>query len=153
MKTRSLRILLAGVALAAPGLLQTPAHAADVANVVGTGAILPGVPTTGCVEGASVSFDGTGVIVGAGGLNPGPYSVSFRGNSTTCETILAGQGTGVLSGGVSGTVNYTRTVGAISLSGTVTVSGQTRSLSATCHVVVTSANPFTTFALDCVVTL
>lgn len=153
MNTRSLRILLAGVALAATGLLQTPAHAADVANVVGTGSVLPGVPTTGCVTGAAVSFDGTGVIVGNGGLNPGPYSVSFRGNSNTCESILTGSGTGILSGGVSGTVTYTRTVGVITLSGTVSVDGQTRSLSATCHVAVTSANPFTTFALDCAVTL
>jgi hypothetical protein len=153
MNTRSLRILLAGVALAAPGLLQTPAHAADVANVVGTGSVLPGVPTTGCVNGAAVAFDGTGVIVGNGGLNPGPYTVSFRGNSTMCETILAGQGTGTLSGGVSGTVNYTRTVGLLTLNGTVTVDGQTRSLSANCHVAVTSANPFTTFAMDCAVTL
>lgn len=152
MKTRSLRVLLAAGAIAVPAF-ASPAQAADVGVVVGTGTITPGVPLPpSCVTGSSVAFDGTGVIA-TPGLPAGPYAVSFRGKSNTCESILSGSGTGTLSGGVSGSVIYTRTTGIIELAGTVTVAGQSRSLAATCTVEPTSANPVITYAVECAVTL
>lgn len=154
MRSTILRTALAGLALAAPLLVHgAPAYAAGAVGVVtGSGSIDPGVPAVGCVNNAVVDFSGTGVVVGD--LPAGPYAVSFHANSDTCEDVEHGHGTGALSGDVFGTVEYTRTLGLITLSGTVTVGSATRTLAAAdCEVVPTSAQPVTTYQVHCVVVI
>lgn len=147
MKTR---LLLAATALAVPALVQSPA-AADVAIAVGTGSIFPGVPTTGCVDDAHFSISGTAANLGTT-YGPGPYTFIANGDSAICESIAAGSGSATLSGDVSGTLTYSRTVGVITLSGNASVQGgPLRPISITCEVAVSSANPVTTFAVVCAV--
>lgn len=149
MKTR---ILLAAAALAVPAFSLTPAHA-DVAVAVGTGSITPGVPLTGCVDNASFSISGTAANLGTT-YGPGPYTFVADGDSDTCESITTGHGSATLSGDVSGTLAYSRTVGVITLSGNASVQGgPSRPISITCEVAVTSANPVITFAVVCAVQL
>jgi hypothetical protein len=157
MTSRSLRTAVAAFAMAAPLVLSTsPAHAAGTGVVTGTGSISPGVPVTGCVNGASISFSGQGYLANSDGLPAGPYDVAFTGNSNTCESVATGSGIGQLSGDVAGTVTYTRATGAITLSGSVTIGGVTKSLIAVCAVVldpVVPPFPVTDYTLACSVTL
>lgn len=156
MTSRIFRTALAAVALVAPlGFSSAPATAddvTDVATVVGTGTIKPGLPTEGCDEQTEITFTGTAVNAGD---HAGVYSIRFDGNSgTNCETLQNGAGTGVLSGGVSGTVAYTRVGSVVTLTGTGAVNGAGHHITtAHCVFVPTSANPVTSYALSCVVTL
>ena len=144
------RVLLAAAALAVPVLVQSPAHA-DVAIAVGTGSISPGIPVTGCVDNAEFSISGTAANLGTT-FGPGPYTFVADGDSSICESIQAGSGSATLSGDVSGTLSYIRTVGVITLTGDASVQGSApRPISISCEVVITSANPVTTFAVVCAV--
>lgn len=149
--------VLAAAALATPLLAltgSTPATASPlVASVTGTGVLSPGIPLipTTCAVQTTVDFDAI-LSIGAGqGHGPALYSVKFRGNSGThCESVLEGQGSGLLSGNVSGSVNYTRTVGALTITGNVTVDGHGHSVTAECELsVTTSVNPIKDYALTC----
>ena len=149
MKTR---LLLTAAALAVPALMQSPA-AADVAIAVGTGAISPGVPTTGCVDGASFDISGTAANLGTT-YGPGPYTFSVHGNSNTCESIASGSGSATISGDASGTLTYSRTLGVITLSGNASIQGgPSRPISITCQVFITSANPVVTYGVVCAIQL
>jgi hypothetical protein len=152
--------LLAAAALTAPllALSGTPANAgALVGSVTGTGVLSPGIPLlpTDCAVQSVVNFDAI-LAVGAGDGHGGIYDVKFRGNSGAhCESVLSGEGDGLLSGNVSGSVHYSRTGGALTISGSVTVDGHSHTLLvAECELsVTTSVNPIKDFALTCEVIL
>ena len=146
------RPTLAALALAALPTMHGTAAAADVGVVVGTGTVTPGVPATGCVSGTAVAFSGDAVTLGTG-LPPGPYHVVFTGNSIACASVLSDAGAGNLSGDVAGPVTYTRTLGVITLTGSVTVASQQRTITAVCEVEPLNAAPISSYALECVVTL
>lgn len=150
MTTRLLKTAFAAVALGLPALLSTPASA-DVAVAAGTAQISPGVPTTGSVCTATFVFNGTAANLG-NQFGPGPYSFTYTGSTSQCESILSGGGTGNFTGDVTGAANYSRTTGVITLSSTgVRIRGSVPvPLSATCTVEVLSANPVTLFAVTCV---
>ena len=135
--------VLAAAMLALP-FVQTPAQASpNVGQAVGTGTISPGLP--GCSQ--TVTFSGQVVLVGT---HAGVYPVTFNGRSFGCETELEGAGTGTLTGGISGTVNYTRAANVVTLSGSVTVAGTSHTLLvAECQFVPTTRNPTTTYVLHC----
>ena len=142
------RVAIVAVAL---GLLAgaSPAPAdTGSATVVGTGSISPGLPAQGCTSGQSVSFDGTVVHAAA------TYSVHFDGSSSICESLSAGAGSGTLSGGVTGSVNYTRTGNVVQLSGNVVMGGTAHSISGcVCVWVPTSVFPTITYTMVCVLHL
>ena len=152
MTSRTLRAGLAAFWLAAAAF-AAPASAhdvTDVAQVVGTGGISPGLSATACLP-QRVTFSGTAVNVGD---HAGVYSIAFSGGSSGCETVAVGNGTGTLSGGVSGTVNYSRVGNIVTLTGSGAVNGAAHHItSAVCEFVPTSANPTTSYALHCTVTL
>jgi hypothetical protein len=154
MNTRALRTTLAAVAIAASAIpaLQSTASA-DAAIAIGQGVISPGVPTvpTACVPNATFDIDGTAVNLGTT-FGPGPYTFHVHGISSTCASVLTDVGTATLSGDVTGTLTYSRTTGAISLNGNASVRGAaSRPISINCLVVITSANPTTSFAVTCAV--
>lgn len=153
MKTRIVRLAIAAVALAAPAMAGS-AQAANAAVAVGTGTISPGVPTTGCTASANFEINGTAVNLGTD-FGPGPYDFRVVGSSNaSCPSFTADTGTATMSGDVTGSLNYSRTVGLITLNGSASVQGSSpRPISITCHVVVTSANPVTDFAVVCAVTI
>ena len=101
----------------------------------------PGLDTTGCRSGQTVSFDATashGATTTA--------SVYFEGSSSICES----PGAGTLSGGITGIVTYTRTFNIVTLSGNVSIGGTAHTISGgTCVFTPTSFNPVTSFLLDC----
>jgi len=132
-------------------LLAPSAHAQDdVASVVGNGTISPGLPTSGCAF-QQVTFSGTAVNVGD---HAGVYNVSFAGNSTICETLGAGQGSGTLSGDISGTVEYSRTGPIVTISGQVSVNASPHSIEVgVCVFVAVNFNPVTAYVLVCKVVL
>lgn len=149
-----MRKFLIAVALLAPVALPvSPAHAQDdVAVVTGEGTITPGLPDTGCTPNQAIFFGGTAV---AQGDHAGTYNIFFNGNSTICESLGAGQGTGNLSGsGITGTVDYIRTGSHVTITGQGAVNG-------TPHVIVrgdcvfapTSIGPVRTYGLACTVVL
>ena len=139
------KALIAGAILSSLSLIGT-AQAANVATVVGTGTISPGLPQSGCAF-QTVSFSGTAVAVGT---NAGPYNVTFNGNSDICETLGTGHGSGTLSGGVTGSVTYSRTETVVTLSGSVSLGGATENIVAGCCTFApTSAPPITSYALNC----
>jgi hypothetical protein len=155
MTARTIRTALAAVALLASIGTAVPATAddvTDVAIVVGTGTISPGLPTTGCAQQTNITFNGTAVNAGD---HAGVYPIRFDGNSgTNCETLQSGAGSGVLSGGVSGSVRYLRTGSVVTLTGTGAVNGAPHHITtAHCEFYPTSANPVTSYALHCTVTL
>ena len=138
-------------ALLAPLALISPATASpNVAVVVGTGTIFPGLPTTGCGgnPNQTVSFDGTAVAVGT---HAGVYAVHFEGTSSGCESLGAGAGSGNLSGQITGAVTYSRTGPIVTLSGSGQLNGgPTHAIIAgVCEFIPTSVNPVTTYALAC----
>ncbi|HEU0133012.1 MAG TPA: hypothetical protein VFQ85_18690 [Mycobacteriales bacterium] len=145
-----LRKTLALAAVATPLLMMSTSANAGAAgfSVTGTGALAPGIPTTGCAFQTSVAFDGT-LSLAAGSGHAGTYDVHFRGSSTNCETLLNGTGSGTLSGGVSGNVQYSRNVQNVTLTGSAVVDGHNHTITADCTVVITSANPFASFVLTC----
>lgn len=146
------RLALVAAVLAVPAMLQSPASAANVAIAVGTGTI-SGIPTTGCVNNAVFHIDGTAVNAGTD-FGPGPYTFAADGSSSSCAGIPSDTGTATLSGNVSGLVTYSRTTGLITLSGNASVNGSSpRPISITCAVVITSAEPITSFAVTCAVTI
>ena len=138
------------VAAFAAGLVAgSPANATDLAKVVGTGTISPGLPASGCAPGQSVSFDGTAVLVGT---HAGTYDVHFGGTSSICESLGAGQGCGELSGDITSItlVCYSRTENVVTLSGTVSVQGQSHNIQAgVCEFAPTTVNPVQSYALTC----
>jgi hypothetical protein len=150
MKAGFLRLTAAAVAVVA-STFATPAGA-DVAVFVGTGSIT-GLPAVGCTNDATINISGTAV-------NSGPtfptdvYTIEFQGTSTTCESILAGAGFGDLIGFVNGTVGYVRNLGVVTLSGEVFVGEQgPEPLLAVCQAEPTSAEPITTFAMECAISV
>jgi hypothetical protein len=70
----------------------------------------------------------------------------FSGNSSICETLNAGQGSGTLSGGLSGTINYSRTGNVVTLGGTINGHAGV----GVCVWVWLSVNPVTAWAWVCV---
>jgi len=139
------KALIAGAILSSLSLIGS-AQAANYATVAGTGGISPGLPQSGCAF-QSVSFSGTAVAVGT---NAGTYSITFNGNSDICEDLNTGHGSGTLSGGVTGSVTYSRTGSAVTLSGSVTLGGTTENIQAGgCAFAPTSAPPITSYALNC----
>jgi len=148
MKIRTL-VLAVAVLAAVP---ISPAHAQDeVAAVSGEGTITPGLPDTGCAFQA-IHFEGTAVAVGTHG---GTYNVYFDGNSTICETLSAGQGSGNLSGsGITGTVTYTRSGSYVSISGQGAVNGIPHVIDrGDCWFAPDSASPVRSYNLACTVVL
>ena len=134
-------------ALFAPLVMISPATASpNVAVVVGTGTIAPGL-VEACLP-QTVSFDGTAV---AAGTHAGVYAIDFDGNSFGCETVQAGAGAGILSGQITGNVTYSRLGPVVTLTG----SGQLNSgpthviIAGACEFVPTSVRPITTYALAC----
>ena len=90
MTARFIRLAVATLALAAPMALSGSASASppdgdlvsDIAAVIGTGTITPGLPTTGCVYGPTITFSGTAVVAGD---EADVYSVTFAGiGSVSC---------------------------------------------------------------------
>ena len=150
--TRSIRKGSLIIALLALPLATGTANAgpgADVAVVTGNGTIRPGLSTECTVQ--AVTFSGSAEVLGT---HPGTYSVSFSGGSISCETNGFGAGTGTLSGGVSGTVNYSRTGNIVTLNGSGAIGTHARTIiAAVCEFVPTSVDPTTTYALACQVAL
>jgi hypothetical protein len=127
------------------------AAAGDVVAVAGQGTISPGLPTTGCAVQTDITFSGTGAVVGTDG-NAIPATVNFDGNSgSTCETLNAGQGSGTLSGTLTGNVTYQRTGAIVQVDGQVSVLGspQRKPLVAICVFVAVNVNPVTAYVLVC----
>jgi hypothetical protein len=123
----------------------------DYVGVAGTGTISPGLPTTGCAVQTGITFSGTGAVVGTDGV-AAPATINFDGNSgSTCETLNSGQGSGTLSGSLTGTVSYQRTGAIVQVFGNVSVLGSpSRSpLVAVCVFAATTVNPVTTYVLVC----
>lgn len=136
-------------ALFAPLALISPATATpNVAVVVGTGTISPGLPTTGCEDQDDVIFDGTAVAVGT---HAGVYSIHFDGASSICESLLTGAGSGVLTGQITGNVTYSRTGPVVTLSGSGQLNGGPAHsiLAGVCEFVPTSINPVISYVLSC----
>lgn len=152
MKTTLIRFAVAAAALAAP-LMTGSAQAANVGVAVGTGTISPGVPTTGCVNNASFQLSGTAAALGTE-FGPGPYEFTVDGVSGTCASVATDTGAATMSGDVTGTLTYSRTLGAMNLTGNLSVQGApARPATVTCEVFVTSANPVSTFGVVCTVTI
>ena len=146
ISTRLLRPL-AVIACAMGLLVASPASAHFAAGVMtGTGTIIPGLPTTGCQSNQNVTFDGTAILVGG---HTGIYAIHFQGTSNICETLNAGSGCGTVSGDVTASVCYSRTVNVVTATGTATIDGQTHTVSLTCVFAATSVNPVTTYGLVC----
>lgn len=133
--------------LALPGLQPPAAAVENVGSFVGTGSYSPGLSATGCAA-QSVAFDGTLVLAGTAA---GVYPVSFRGYSDFCESLLSGSGTGTFSGGVSGTVRYSRVAASVTYTGHLTVGGRHLVHTWHCAKVKTSVNPVSTYVKQCVV--
>ncbi len=145
------KFLAVGAILAPLAMFAAPASATDVATVVGTGTISPGLPLTGCAN-QHVTFSSTATV--NAGDHTGTYNFSFDGNSSICETLENGEGSGNLSGDVTGAVSYSRTGGHVSVSGSVTLSGDTENIiAAECAFHPVPGNPITNYALNCHVVL
>jgi hypothetical protein len=153
MNSRLIRLAVAAVALAAP-LATGTAHAANVAVAVGTGTIDPGVPTTGCATGGHFEISGSAANLGTD-FPVGPYEFTVVGDSTSsCPSLTADSGAAQMSGDVTGTLEYTRNVGLITLSGLARVSNSApRPIAVTCEVAILDAHPVTSFAVVCAITL
>lgn len=152
MKTTLIRFAVAAAALTAP-LMTGSAHAATVGVAVGTGTISPSVPTTGCVNNATFELTGTAAALGTD-YGPGPYDFTVSGVSGTCASILTDTGAATMSGDVTGTLTYSRTLGAMNLTGNLSVEGApAKPATIVCEVVPTSANPVATFGVVCAVTI
>jgi len=124
---------------------QGGAFGAAAGGAVGLGTISPGLPTSGCAN-QSVTFD-SAVLVYAD-TTPAVVTANthFSGNSSICETLNAGQGSGTLSGGLSGTVDYSRTGNVVTIGGTI----NGHAGAGACLFVPTSVNPVQSYALVCV---
>jgi len=123
------------------------AQSFPVLSAIGTGTMSPGLPTSGCANQGTVTFDSAVLVYADPGTAPlAPGNIHFSGASSICETLNAGQGSGTLSGSLAGTVNYTRTANIETLSGTV--NGGTI-IAAVCIFTATSVNPATSYALAC----
>ena len=131
-------------------LIMPSAHAqTDAAVVVGTGLIVPGLPTSGCANQTRVAFSGTAVNASIDN-HTGIYNVSFEGSSSICESLNSGQGSGTLSGDVSGTVNYSRTGPIVTITGQGAINGSPHHIVlGVCVFVATAVNPVTSYALEC----
>jgi len=124
----------------------------DVAVVVGTGTIFPGLPTTGCANQTAVKFGSTLAVIAGDDTTTG--SVSFSGSSSICETLNAGHGSGALTGNAAGTVTYDRNGNVVTITGSVVINGENHDLFvAACVFVPTSAGPVTSYALVCATVL
>jgi hypothetical protein len=147
------KFVLAAVMVAPLTFVATSPASADpaVATVEGSGTIDPGLPTTGCAN-QSVDFDGTGTV--SHGDHEGSYDFHFEGNSSICESLATGEGSGTLSGDISGTVSYSRTVNHVSVSGNVTFGSTSGAIVAgSCVFQPTNANPTTEYELRCTIVL
>ena len=130
----------------------------DAGTVAGSGTISPGVPAPGapCISGNHVTF--TGAVTAAPGsddsnLNGG--TLTFSGDSSTCDTFNSGSGTGQLGGVGTGTVNYSRTGNVVQVTGSdIVANGEAHTIiNATCQFTPTNANPTTAYTLTCQVVL
>lgn len=115
----------------------------DVAVVVGTGTIAPGLPS--CFP--DVEFAGTLALAGD---ETELGAVEFAGASNICETAVDGHGAGNVAGSVNGVIVYSRVGSIVTLAGNVAINGEQHILlSAVCLFVPTSVNPISTFSLMC----
>jgi len=115
--------------------------------MIGTGTVVPGLPTSGCAA-QETTFSGT--VVEAGDETQIPATLAMDGTSTGCGTLESDSGTGSMSGAVGGTVSYTRDAEAVmTITGDVTVGGETHGLLATCQWIPTSINPIVSYAVTC----
>jgi len=120
---------------------------AAAGGAVGTGTIAPGLPTTGCANQTSVTFDSFVLVYTDTAPTVSTANTHFAGASNGCETLNAGQGSGTLSGGLSGWVDYVRIKNVVAISGTINGTAA----AGACLFVPTSVNPVTSYALACVV--
>ncbi|HEU0130832.1 MAG TPA: hypothetical protein VFQ85_07560 [Mycobacteriales bacterium] len=81
----------------------------------------------------------------------------FDGGSTGPETLLNGEGSGIVSGcsgaSISGTLAYVRQGTAMTVSGTWTVEGVAGPVTGACELAPTSVNPATSYSLECAVVI
>ena len=114
------------------------AASAETAHIVGHGTISPGLTTTPTFQ-TSVTFASDAVVASGQVANSAGASCNFSGASTIAETAQQGQGSGTVScsGGspdainLSGNVNYVRTGGTVTLSGSISGSAGGKSESCT----------------------
>lgn len=161
LRIRAIRLFVATVVLAVPLTLPAAQGLAGATpppgqgGWTGTGTISPGLPTSGCVDNSSMSMTGTAVL--AGGATSGALSVRFDGNSTICESLNAGQGSGTLSGDLTGHLSYTRTGNVMTMSGIAdgTAAGAAfempRPIVVICILVYLSIGPITGFVFICII--
>jgi hypothetical protein len=153
MRTRLIRIAIAAVALAVPAV-STPAQA-DVAVAFGTGWIDPGIntPDGPCIDKPHFEITGQAANLGTT-YATGPYDFLVIGDSTQCASFTSDTGAATIQGDVVGSLQYTRTVGLISLNGFASVDGAPSApISITCHVAILDAQPVRNFAVVCAVTI
>lgn len=128
-------------------VLTGPAAAGPAAGTMdGTGTYSPGVPVSGCAQ-QTVTFDGTLVLAGN---HIGLYAVHIDGTTSTCATPLAEQGSGTVSRGVHGTVEWTRTGNRVAYTGFLVVDGSVHNIvSGLCTRTWTSLSPALSYADHC----
>lgn len=144
------KTFIAGAILSALTLLSGNANAVNEGTVVGTGTISPGLPASGCAF-QTVSFSGTAIVASDDPDTAGVYNLAFNGTSNICETATSGQGTGTLSGGITGSVSYSRTASVVTVNGTVQIGGGPPGniFTAQCKFAPTGTPPHTSYALVC----
>ena len=131
------------------GAVPCPSNTDNV-TTVGNGVIVPGLTIT-CTN-QFVYFDST-FLVFAGDENSLNGRVHFDGASSGCETDTFGQGSGTLTGDMAGTVTYVRTGTIVTITGSVTVNGESHGLTAECAFSPTTYNPIDHYALACTGTM
>ena len=142
---RLLRAVVVAVSLALVAPLAGPANAAGGGTIVGTGTVSPGI-TEVCTA-QTIGFSGTAVAADTG--DAGVYSFNFSGASSGCETVLSGAGAGTVSGGMSGSLSYSRTGPVLTAQGDVTINGHGRHILVICWLIITSW-PVRTFIKGCI---
>jgi len=136
---------LAGVCVANAGTGPS-----DIFSVTGSGAINPGLPTTGCAVHPAVTFAGTVTFTpNSRNANLSGGSLTFNGTGSACATVTQDSGSGTLSGVFSGTVSFVRSGNGVQVTGTVTLNGSAEFVTADCEFVPTNANPTTAYQLAC----
>lgn len=104
----------------------------------GSGYFSPGLPTTGCAA-QTIEFE-----ISLGGL--GLAEERFEGQSSVCETLLSGAGSGTFDNDVRVChATYDRVLGLLTTRGD--------GCSYSCVITPTSANPVTTFRISCVASI
>lgn len=135
-------------------LPATPATANQAWHAVtyGSGIVTPGVTLVPTVQ-TAVTFTAT-LVLGAGSAGEPLVATNctFSGSSSIGETLIEGKGSGTLGGcvgtNVTGNVNYERTLGVLTISGSLTVNGSLHAIDrGVFQIVPTSAEPVTTYQL------